>query len=170
MENVLKAVSSQVKTACLALLGCGLITLCSLVKIPFFPIPFTLQTLAVFILLLTMTPRQALYSTLCYLGCATIGLPVLSGGVAYAFWFLGKSGGYLVAFPLAAYVGAYLVKKGRPLYGLLFAISSIFTLGFLWLLPFFGPTIAWTKGVLLFIPSELLKGIVALQVARLWKR
>src|SRR5436305_774791 len=93
----------QLSFLCLSLVGCGLIILGSLAKIPFFPVPFTLQTLALFILALTQSPKQACGSALCYLLLATLGLPVFCGR-SNPFWILGKCGGYLVAFPLAAYL------------------------------------------------------------------
>src|SRR5690349_17285292 len=94
--------NDKIVIASTALLGAALITFCSFIKIPLYPVPFTLQTLAIYILALTQGPKQAFASTLCYLVCATVGLPVFGGRINPA-WIFGKCGGYLVGFPIAAY-------------------------------------------------------------------
>lgn len=148
-------------------LGCFLITVCSLVKIPFFPISFTLQTLAIYFIALTQTPKNAFLSVICYLGCATVGLPVLCGH-SNCFWILGKSAGYLIAFPIATYLIAKIAEKRHPLIAIVSGQVVIFALGFLWLIPFFGLSTAGMKGVVLFIPSELLKGLIVFAATRKW--
>src|SRR5262245_59881739 len=80
----------------LSLLGCVFISICSLVKISFYPVPFTFQTFAIFVLALIQSPKQAFASCVCYLLCATIGLPVLCGK-SNAFWFMHKCGGYILS-------------------------------------------------------------------------
>lgn len=157
----------HIKFLCLTLFGCALITLSSFIKIPLYPVSFTLQTFAIYILALTQSPKQAFASTICYLLSGTIGLPVFCGG-ANPFWFMGKSGGYLVAFPLAAYCMAKLRQKSSPVIALLIGMAIIFVLGGLWLIPLFGLHIAFTKGILLFIPSELLKILAAIRLAN-WR-
>lgn len=157
--------NNNVKSVGLALFGCVLITLGSFVKIPLYPVSFTLQTFAIYILALTESPKQAFDSALCYLLCATIGLPVLCGH-ANPFWIIGKSGGYLVAFPIAAYCIAQMRQKQSPLLALLCGQAVIFSLGFIWLVSLFGFYLAFTKGVLIFIPSELLKMLAAIGIAK----
>lgn len=152
-----------------SLIGCGLITLCSLVKIPLFPVPFTLQTFAISILALTQSPKQAYSSVICYLLLASLGFPVLCGH-ANPFWILGKSGGYLAAFPIAAYVSSSIAQKSSKMGALLVGQFLIYLMGFIWLVPFFGATVALTKGVLLFIPADLLKNVMALSLVSAWKR
>ncbi len=151
--------------------GCGLITLSSLVKIPFYPVPFTLQTLAIFILALTQSPKQAFGSSFTYLLCGTIGLPVFCGK-ANPLWMMGKCGGYLIAFPLAAYLTAKLVKDWEwpPLAAIFCGQAVIYTLGLLWLIPLFGWKIAITKGIIFFIPSDLIKNFIAVVITHVWKQ
>lgn len=153
----------------LSILGCCLITLSSLVKIPFYPVSFTLQTLAIFTLGLTQSPKLAFGSAICYLFSATIGLPVLCG-VSNPLWMVGKSGGYLVAFPIAAYIISKISQKYPPFLAVLCGQFVIYLLGFIWLIPFFGVSIAWKSGVLFFIPGGLLKGGIAIGIAILWKK
>lgn len=151
------------------LLGTVLITFCSFIKIPLYPVPFTLQTLAIYILALSQRPKQAFASTLCYLVCATIGLPVFGGRMNPA-WIFGKCGGYLVAFPIAAYCMAKIYaaraaySKRAAFQALLCGMSMILFFGFLWLIPIFGLHTAFIKGVLIFIPSEIFKALAAIQL------
>jgi biotin transport system substrate-specific component len=149
------------------LFGCGLIAVCSLIKIPFFPVPFTMQTFALFLIGLTQTPKQALSSTLTYLFCATIGLPVL-GGLSNPLWYLGKSGGYLIAFPLAAWLIAKIAEKRPPWLAVSAGQLAILLIGFPWLIPFVGLKIAFTHGVLIFIGPSILKGASAIYLASKW--
>lgn len=149
------------------LFGCALITLGSYIRVPLIPVPFTLQTLALFILALTQTPKQALSSSLCYLLCATCGLPVL-GGAANCFWIMGKSGGYLIAFPIASYVMARVKQSAPPFIALLSGQLIIFFLGWAWLVPFLGGDAAFLKGVAIFIPSAILKALSALAFVK-WR-
>ena len=148
-----------------ALLGSILIILGSFVRIPLYSVPFTLQTLAIFVLGLTQSPKQALASTVCYLLWGSMGLPVF-GGTVNLFWMTGKSGGYLVAFPVAAFLIAWLRDKLPPLMTLICGQAVIFTLGWIWLAYYFGPKIAFLQGVVIFIPSAGLKMILALTFRR----
>ncbi len=162
-------INEPAKFVLLSLLGCSLITLCAFIKIPFYPVPFTLQTLAITFIALTQSPKQAFASVICYLLCGTLGLPVFTSG-ANCLWMIGKNGGYLLAFPLAAYLMSKLNQKGHPIPGLLCGQALIYLLGFLWLTPFLGATIAFTKGVAFFIPSDLLKNLAALGLATSLKK
>ncbi len=159
--------SVEVRFALSALFGCAWIILGAYVRVPLVPIPFTLQTLALFILALSQSPKQAAASSLCYLLCATCGLPVL-GGAANCLWILGKSGGYLIAFPIASYVIAKVRERVHPLFALLIGQIILFALGWVWLIPFLGAYAAFLKGVLVFIPSAIFKGLAALAFVK-WR-
>jgi biotin transport system substrate-specific component len=168
--NICDRSFSRFRFVCLALFGCGLITLSSFVRIPFFPVPFTLQTFAIFFLALTQSPSQAFASTICYLTCASFGLPVF-GGASNPLWIMGKCGGYLVAFPIAAYLTSKMIQKKCPsLVAILCGQMVIYALGLAWLIPLFGFQIAFMKGVVFFIPSDLLKGLIAFGMVAGWKR
>jgi biotin transport system substrate-specific component len=144
-----------------AFFGAFLITLGALARIPLYPVPFTLQTFAIYLLGLTQSPKQAFASAACYLFLASIGVPVL-GGKVNLFWLTGKCGGYLFAFPIAAFLIAWIRQKGAPLVALLTGQMLIFILGWIWLLPFVGAKVAFIKGVLVFLPSEAIKAAFAL--------
>ena len=150
----------------LSLFGCALIVLGSFLKIPLYPVSFSLQTFAVYILALTLSPKQASGAAICYLLCATIGLPVFCGH-AHPFWILSQCGGYLIAFPIAAYCIAHLRQSHSSLAALFCGSAILFFLGFLWLSFYLGAQTAFTLGVLPFIPSELLKIFAAIGIARI---
>lgn len=171
MEQILsqQKFSERVAFFYLTCLGCGLMIICSFIKIPFFPVSFSLQTFAVFILALTQSPKQAAASVICYLLCATIGLPVF-GGKANPFWLIGKCGGYLIGFPFAAYLTAKLVQTRSPFVAVLCGQIVIYLFGLIWLIPLFGITAALVKGVWIFIPSDMIKNLVAMRLTSSWRK
>lgn len=142
------------------LCGCALLILSSWLRIPFYPVPFTMQTCALFWLALTQSPKQAFASAMSYLLCASIGLPVF-GFKANALWMVGKCAGYLIAFPLAALLTAHLLRRYSALVSMVIGQGLIYFLGVLGLTPFYGWKVASIQGMLLFIPSDLLKMLIA---------
>ena len=171
MENAIKIAKQEnlTKLICLLLLGSGLITLGSLLRIPCYPVPFTLQTLALFIVGLTQTPRIAMGSALCYLLWGTLGLPVFAGH-PNPLWLSGPCAGYLIAFPLATYLISRISQSCHPFIAILCGQMIIYLIGFLWLIPFVGLTNAWMKEVVFFLPSGLLKNFLAFMMTNLWNK
>lgn len=149
--------------------GGFLLILGSLIRVPFFPVSFTLQTLAISFIALTQTPKQAFLSTIAYLACATMGVPVF-GGISNSFWIIGKSAGYLVAFPIAAYVSSYLYQRTSAILSLTVGHLIIYALGFLWLTCFIDPWTAFIHGVLFFVLSDICKIVLAIALARIWNK
>lgn len=84
------------------------------IAIPVKPVPFTLQTMVVLLAGAFLGPRNGAYSQLIYLAMGAIGLPVFAqtpdGLIGFARLF-GPTGGYLLAFPAAAFLVGYLVQK-----------------------------------------------------------
>lgn len=81
------------------------------VTIPVQPVPFTLQTMIVLLSGAFLGSRNGMISQVLYIAAGAIGLPVFAG---YSFGFaklIGPTGGYLLAFPVAAYVVGYLIEK-----------------------------------------------------------
>jgi biotin transport system substrate-specific component len=136
--------------------GCVLITLCSLIRIPFYPVPMTMHTFAIFVLGLTQSPRNAAASALLFLAVGTFN----------PFWMMGKCAGYFFAFPVAAYVIAFASRKMPALCAVLLGQCVIYVVGFLCLAPFIGAQAAFSKGVLFFIPSAIVKAILAVAVVK----
>lgn len=156
MERILE---KEIDNVVWVLFGAVLIMLCAWIKIPFYPVPFTLQTLAIYGLALAMPPRLACASASCYLLLAM-------ASHANPLWIMGKCGGYVISFPIAAYLISHLRQTRSRFLALSCGMGVIFGLGFLWLIPFCGWKAALIKGVLLFIPSEIFKLLAAMRVKR----
>ncbi len=161
LSNVQIHLFSMIKV----ILGSALLSLCARIQIPLTSVPMTLQTLGIFTLALFLGGRQACLATLFYLMQATLGLPVVTVG-SCPLWFLGTTGGYLLAMPLAAYVIGVLAKKNpTSLVWTAFAIFCgqciIFVSGYCFLLRFFGFEKALLVGILPFLPAAGLKLIIA---------
>lgn len=158
----------------------SILAVCALVSIPITPIspvPFTLQVFAVYLVLSLLGPRYGAYTCLLYLFLGAAGLPVFSGGDAGIGQIIGPSGGYLISFPVAAFVGGYLARgKGvsrrseliRVSLANAAALAIIYTIGVLWLSTVYLHGDVY-QGVILgalpFIPFDILKAIVAIPIS-----
>lgn len=138
------------------------------VRLPFSPVPLTLQTLFVLGIGAALGPVRGGLAALLYLFEGAAGLPVLAGGRGGVAHLLGPTGGYLAAFPAAAALVGALARRGwdrRPLSAALamaFGALAILTLGTLRLSGMvggIGP--ALTQGFIPFLPGEAIKVAVA---------
>jgi biotin transport system substrate-specific component len=156
--------------------------ICAHVSIPlwFTPVPITLQTFGVMLIALTLGGWRGAAAMVLYLTEGVLGLPVFSphgpGGIAT---LVGPTGGYLMAYPFAAFAGGFLATKLRPhgritglTLGALAAEVIIFAAGLFWIVTVFHPTFnaALTVSVLPFLPGEVLKLAAAVGVAFKSKR
>jgi len=100
-------VNKIVKIILIALAGTLLLTISSKIKIPFYPVPMTMQTFVVLFLGIALGPKIGLLTISLYLFEGIFGLPVFSGtpekGIGFTY-FIGPTGGYLVGFLVATYV------------------------------------------------------------------
>ena len=89
------------------------------VPVPFTPVPWTLQPMAVLIVGGLLGPRLGAASLALYLAIGATGLPVFAagGGALGVARLVGPTGGYLLAYPLAAYAVGALVPSVRPSFG-----------------------------------------------------
>jgi len=98
------------------------------IAIPLKPVPFTLQTMLVLLSGAFLGKKYGFYSQISYLALGAAGLPVFAFipdgtfGVASLF---GPTGGYLLAFPVAAFLTGAIIEKSKSY----FAVISAFTLG-----------------------------------------
>jgi biotin transport system substrate-specific component len=103
------------------------------IEIPHTPVPFTLQTLFVLLAGATLGARNGAVSMSAYLAAGLMGLPVFSGGGFGVGRILGPTGGYLLAFPLAAALIGSLLERGsgllRIITAMLLGLLIIFSLG-----------------------------------------
>ena len=83
------------------------------IEIPHQPVPYTFQTLVVILAGGLLGSKKGFLSMMAYLGLGAIGLPVFAGGGFGLARLMGPTGGYLLAFPVAAYLVGVLVSS-RP--------------------------------------------------------
>jgi len=111
MEAIKKIeVNKVVKIILLALLGTLLLTISAKVKIPFYPVPMTMQTFVVLFLGIALGPKIGLLTVSLYLFEGIFGLPVFAGtpekGIGFIY-FTGPTMGYLAGFLVATYLAGY---------------------------------------------------------------
>lgn len=141
--------------------------LCAQISIPFEPVPFTLQTFAVTLSGLLLGAKRAALGQLSYLAVGAAGLPVFANGMAGPQVLFGTTGGYLVAFVLAAALLGALKDRGwtkawQSILGLVAANAAILGVGALWLSRYVGPSAAVTLGVLPFITGAAIKSLAVM--------
>ncbi|QQS37839.1 MAG: biotin transporter BioY [Ignavibacteriales bacterium] len=86
------------------------------IAIPVKPVPFTLQTMIVLLSGAVLGAKKGFYSQVIYLTLGAIGLPVFAQTPDATFGIarlIGPTGGYLLAFPLAAFLIGYLIQKNK---------------------------------------------------------
>ena len=152
------------KNLILVIAGSLALTISAKIKIPFYPVPMTMQTFIVLFLGIAFGYKLAITSVGLYLIEGIFGFPVFSNspekGVGLVY-FTGPTMGYLIGFLFAAFFSGYLNFKTNILViltKLVISVSFIYLLGLLWL----GILIGWDKpifqlGALPFLYAELFK-------------
>lgn len=173
MENVIIPVKTYDYRVVQSFAGGLFMAFCASVSIPTVPVAITMQTFALFVLALTLTPTVCFSSIMFYLAFATLGLPVLSLG-SNPLWFIGPTAGYLFAFPFAGYLMASICSKPkaslvRQIFGAAVATVVIYTFGSLWLSAFVGWSVAFHSGALFFMQMDCLKFGLAIASVRFIK-
>jgi len=158
------SIQKTLKIFLIVFLGTVALTISAKLKIPFYPVPMTMQTFVVLFLGLAFGYKIGLATVGVYLLEGVIGMPVFSNspekGVGLVY-FTGPTMGYLIGFLSAVFFAGYLNLKNNIFVifsKLVFAVSTIYFLGVLWL----GTLIGWDKpilqlGVTPFLLAELLK-------------
>jgi len=156
------------------------VALCAHITIPLMPltpVPLTVQNLAVLLVGLLLGSRRGLAALLLYLVEGISGLPVFNptgpGGIAQLF---GVTGGFLLAYPLVAFVAGYLFERGSKTFARaavagIVAEAVLFAGGLSWLYLF---THSLAKaaylGLYWFIAAEVIKVMLAAGIATRWHR
>ena len=109
-KNTAKKRRSMIYDLVVIAISAALITVCSWISIPVGPVPFTLQTLAILAVLLTIGGRRGTLAIVVYLALGAVGVPVFSGFKGGPAALLGPTGGFLVGFIAAALV-FWLLEK-----------------------------------------------------------
>ena len=147
------------------------------ITIPLEPVPFTLQVFAVILTGLLLGPRYGALAQAIYVLVGAVGVPVFAGFKGGLGIIFGDTGGYLLAYPVAAAVAglaartvAHAPRTRALLAGVLYgcaALAFIYALGATWLAVIAGlsPTAALVAGVLPFVVFDLIKVALAALVA-----
>ena len=130
-------------------LGSIALTISAKIKIPFYPVPMTMQTFVVLFLGVSLGYKIGLASVALYLFEGIMGLPVFSNspekGVGLVY-FTGPTMGYLIGFLAASLLASKISMKDNfllVLIKLIIATSTIYVLGLFWL----GTLIGWEKPI-----------------------
>ena len=161
--------SKIIKYVFLALLGSIILAVSSKIKIPFYPVPMTMQTLAVLVIGILFGWKLGIATIILYLFEGIIGLPVFAGtpekGIGLIY-FTGPTMGYLIGFIPAVFFSGLLRVDFKynlfvrfilnfALYS--FSVSFIYIFGLIWLNNFVQADQLLAFGALPFLPAEILK-------------
>lgn len=142
------------------------------VRLPFTPVPLTIQTLFVVMAGIMLGPRDGFYAMVSYLGMGLLGAPIFAGFTFGPAVFFGPTGGYLVAFPAAALVAGSLARSlggGRfALFCSAISGSALILLGgtlYLSMITRVPIASAAIVGALPFAAGEVIKAAVAAGIA-----
>jgi biotin transport system substrate-specific component len=183
-----------VQKVVLAMAGIGILTASAYVSVPFFPVPLTMQTLAVLLLGGLLGPTVAASSVAGYLVIGAMGAPVFHNGLGGLAVFAGPTAGYLIGFIPAAFIMGLAVCWARKVrhgstsedtvtadrlggwkalailaLGTVFASAVVYAVGVPWLAVFTGQGLvgAVKIGAVPFLLGDALKAAVALGAIRI---
>jgi biotin transport system substrate-specific component len=141
------------------------------------PVPLSLQNFAVLVVGFLLGPRLGMAAMVLYLLEGAAGLPFFaSGGPGGAAQLFGPTGGFLMSYPLVAYVAGALFRARPTAAGALIAAVAaeavLFLGGVSWLMAILSLSLAQglTLALLPYLPGEALKVAAAAAIARRWRR
>ena len=180
--------SRVVQSVVLVLMGTAILAISAKIQVPFWPVPMTLQTLAVMLIGATYGSRLAVATVLAYIAEGAIGIPVFANTppqIAGPAYLIGPTAGYIWGWVAAAAIIGYAADRGwsRSVPKLAAAMLAgevvVFGLGFAWLAWFatlssgavgMGAGKALAAGVTPFILADLLKlALATLAVPAVWQ-
>ncbi len=92
------------------------------IEVPNQPVPYTMQTFFVLLAGAILGKRNGTISMGLYLILGAVGIPIFSGGSSGFLRIFGATGGYLLSFPIAAYVIGFLTELRRELWWMIFSM------------------------------------------------
>lgn len=177
-----------IQNVVLVLIGTAVLTLSAKIQVPFWPVPITLQTLAVMLIAATYGSRLAVATMLAYIAEGALGLPVFANTppqIAGPAYLIGPTAGYIWGYVAAAAIIGFAADRGwsRSVPKLFAAMLAgeivLFGMGFAWLAWFatlssgaigMGAEKALAAGVTPFLLADLLKlTLAALAVPAAWR-
>src|SRR5439155_6688732 len=142
--------------------------------LPFTPVPFTFQPMIVLVGAAALGARLGMTSQILYLALGLAGLPVFAASPALpqgAARLLGPTGGYLMAYPFAAFVAGSLAERGfdrrylTAVLAMACGLAVVFAGGVLWLMLFAQPALGFSGALRIgftpFIAADVAKLVVA---------
>jgi len=149
--------------ALLVLAGTLLIAISAQVSVPFFPVPMTLQTLAILLVGFALGARLGALTVLAYVAEGAMGLPVFSG---FKAGLGGPTTGFLLGFVAMAWIAGYAAERGiRSVLGLsavaLAASAALYVPGIAWLGAMIGVEKAVAVGMVPFLAGDAVKAVLA---------
>ena len=156
------------------------VALCARITIPLMPltpVPLTVQNFGVLLVGLLLGSRRGFAALALYLAEGAVGLPVFSpGGLGGVAQLMGATGGFLLAYPLVAWLAGFIMERGRKSFaraaiGGLLGEVVLFAGGLAWLAVLthsVGQAFRW--GLQWFVFAEVIKVMVAAGVAVKWNR
>ncbi|WP_448949915.1 biotin transporter BioY [Labrys neptuniae] len=153
--------------AAAVLVGTGVLALASHIQVPMFPVPMTMQTLAVTLIGALYGWRLGAITVLAWLAEAWMGLPVTATGSIGTLLFVGPTAGYLISFPLVSVLCGWLAERGwngnRPVLAFTSMVAGnalCLAIGGAWLATMIGVEKAFLAGVAPFVLGGLLKSLI----------
>jgi len=171
---------SRTQSLVLCGLSIALLAAGAAIVFPLGPIPVTLQTLMLMLIVLVLTPKEAVVAVGGYLLLGVIGLPVFAGFSGGFGILLGPTGGFLVGFFIGSLVAALLRNVIKPrltgkrslmaldIFSILVVILIYDVMGMLWFMHITGSAFmaAITLSVLPFIVPDIIKAVAAFTCAQ----
>ncbi len=158
-----------VKNMCYVGLFTAVIAIMAQISIPMpLGVPMTMQTFAITLAAIILGAKLSTISSLIYILLGAIGLPVLAGFSGGISKFVGPTGGFLISFPIMAFIIGYAVDhrsafKGAFVVGLIAGtvVNYIVGIAMFCILTQSSVAVGFTACVLPFIPTAIIKAILA---------
>ena len=169
LSHALLPARSLTQQVLMVLGGTLLIALAAQVRVPMYPVPMTLQTLAILTIGLTYGARLGAATLIAYLAEGAMGLPVFAGGGAGLAYMAGPTGGFLVGFVLMAWLAGLASDKGltrglvpAALVALVAAVL-LYVPGLAWAWAAFSktPDVLWAGWMAPFLLGDAVKAVIA---------
>lgn len=175
--------STAARKAALVATGIGLLAASAWLSVPFYPVPLTMQTLAVLVLGGLLGPTMGVSAVAGYLALGAMGAPVFHNGLGGVLVLAGPTGGYLVGFLPAVWLMGMAARRARLqsrrsldllilAAGAVAAGAAIYAAGVPWLAVSTGIGLkaAIAAGLVPFLLGDLLKTLVAIGAVRLGRK
>ena len=169
--------SKVIKSLLIVFFSSVILAISAKIKIPFYPVPMTMQTFVVLFLGISLGYKISLAAVTLYLFEGIMGLPVFSNspekGIGLVY-FTGPTMGYLIGFLSACFIASFVKLSDNYFIiftKLILSVSTIYILGILWL----GTLIGWDKpifelGVAPFLLAEIFKiGLLTVLAKKIYK-